>query len=177
MSEIVSTIRRSGWVRRQHARQSCFKQFYWILFRRVLALGSMAAVTTVLPQGSPAVQGAGFFAARVLPEIRFAHPTEAMFAAFLDFHGIQWQYEPRTFPVEWDNAGNVREAFTPDFYLTELDLYVELTMMKQSLIRRKNRKLRLMRELYPEANIRVLYQKDLEDLQFKLGLGLRPAAA
>jgi len=70
--------------------------------------------------------------------------------------------------VEWDSAGNVREGFTPDFYLAELDLYVELTMMKQSLIRRKNRKLRLIRELYPEVNIRVLYQKDLEDLQFKL---------
>ena|SRR6266404_5318672 len=100
----------------------------------------------------------------------FAHPTEEMFARLLDFHGLHWEYEPRTFPVEWDNAGTVREAFTPDFYLPELDLYVELTMMKQSLIRRKNRKLRLLRELYPEVNVRVLYQKDLEDLNFKLGL-------
>ncbi len=91
-----------------------------------------------------------------------------MFARLMDFHGIHWEYEPRTFAVEWDGAGNVREGFTPDFYLHELDLYVELTMMKQSLIRRKNRKLRLMRELYPEVSVRVLYQKDLEDLQFKL---------
>jgi hypoxanthine phosphoribosyltransferase len=101
----------------------------------------------------------------------FAHPTEAMFARLMDFHGVEWRYEPKTFPVEWDRAGNVREGFTPDFYLPELDLYVELTMMKQSLIRRKNRKLRLMRELYPEVSVRVLYQKDIEDLNFKLGLG------
>src|SRR5580658_2444879 len=111
----------------------------------------MAAATTVLPVE---------LAAHLAPKAVFAHPTEEMFARLLDFHGIAWLYEPRTFAVEWDNAGNVREGFTPDFYLAELDLYVELTMMKQSLIRRKNRKLRLMRELYPEVNIRVLYQKD-----------------
>ncbi len=99
----------------------------------------------------------------------FAHPTEEMFARLLDFHRLEWRYEPKTFPVEWDSAGNVREAFTPDFYLPELDLYVELTMMKSTLVHRKRRKLRLLRALYPEVSIRVLYQKDLEDLQFKLG--------
>jgi hypothetical protein len=114
------------------------------------------------------------FPAHVASKAAFAHPTEEMFARLLDFHGIEWQYEPRTFAVEWDSAGNVREGFSPDFYLPELDLYVELTMMKQSLIRRKNRKLRLMRELYPEVHVRVLYQKDLEDLQFKLSLGHAP---
>src|SRR5205085_26502 len=101
-----------------------------------------------------------------MAEPRFAHPTEETFARFMDFHGLDWQYEPRTFPVEWDESGNVGEAFTPDFYLPELDLYVELTMMKQTLIRRKNRKLRRLRELYPEVQVRVFYQKDLEDLQF-----------
>ncbi len=100
----------------------------------------------------------------------FAHPTEETFARLLDFHRLAWQYEPRTFAVEWDEAGTVREAFTPDFFLPELDLYVELTTMKQSLVRHKNRKLRLLRDLYPEVNIRVLYQKDIEDLLFKLGL-------
>lgn len=131
-----------------------FKQNCWFLFRRVLAWWGMAAAT-----------------------LYFAHPTEELFARLMDFHGLRWQYEPRTFPVEWDDAGTVREAFTPDFYLPELDLYVELTMMKQSLTRRKNRKLRLLRELYPEVNVRVLYQKDLEDLRFKMGLDLAKVRA
>jgi hypothetical protein len=134
----------------------------------------MAAVTSVLPVESLPAHLAPKAPALMARKASFAHPTEEMFARLLDFHGITWQYEPRTFTVEWDSAGNVREGFTPDFYLAELDLYVELTMMKQSLIRRKNRKLRLMRELYPEVNIRVLYQKDLEDLQFKLSLGHVP---
>ena len=94
----------------------------------------------------------------------FAHPSEATFASLMDFHGLDWQYEPRTFPVEWDASGNVREAFTPDFYLPELDLYVELTTMRQSLVRHKNRKLRLIKALYPEVQVRCFYQKDLEDL-------------
>ena len=102
-------------------------------------------------------------------EAQFAHPSEQVFARLMDFYRIDWQYEPRTFPLEWDEQGNPRESFTPDFYLPELDLYVELTTMKQSLVRRKNRKLKRLRELYPEVNIRVFYQKDLEHLVFKLG--------
>ena len=64
----------------------------------------------------------------------FGHPSEEMFANLLDFYRIQWEYEPRSFPLQWDKDGDVTEAFTPDFYLPELDLYVELTTMKQSLV-------------------------------------------
>ncbi|MEO8595206.1 MAG: cytidylate kinase family protein [Candidatus Solibacter sp.] len=100
----------------------------------------------------------------------FAHPSEEMFANLLDFYRIAWEYEPRSFPVRHDPDGAVLEAFTPDFYLPEFDLYVELTTMKQSLVTRKNRKVRLLRELYPHLNIQVFYQKDFENLIFKYGL-------
>jgi hypothetical protein len=107
----------------------------------------------------------------------FGHPSEEMFANLLDFYRIQWEYEPRSFPLQWDKDGNVTEAFTPDFYLPEFDLYVELTTMKQSLVTRKNRKVRLLRELYPHLNIQVFYQKDFENLIFKYGLAERPVEA
>ena len=93
-----------------------------------------------------------------------------MFANLLDFYRIQWQYEPRSFPLQWDKDGNVIEAFTPDFYLAEFDLYVELTTMKQALVTRKNRKVKLLRAIYPHVNIQVFYQKDFQDLVFKYGL-------
>ena len=80
------------------------------------------------------------------------------------------EYEPRSFPLEWDAAGNILEAFTPDFYLPEFDLYVELTTMKQSLVTRKNRKVRLLGQIYPEINIQVFYQKDFQNLLFKYNL-------
>jgi hypothetical protein len=100
----------------------------------------------------------------------FGHPSEEMFANLLDFYRIQWEYEPRSFPLQWDKDGHVTEAFTPDFYLPEFDLYVELTTMKQSLVTKKNRKVKLLHAIYPHINIQVFYQKDFQDLVFKYGL-------
>ncbi|HKX00293.1 MAG TPA: cytidylate kinase family protein [Bryobacteraceae bacterium] len=108
-----------------------------------------------------------------LPRKSFAHPSEEIFANLLDFYRIAWEYEPRSFPIQWDRDGKVAEAFTPDFYLPEFDLYVELTTMKQSLVTRKNRKVKLLREVYPHVNIQVFYQKDFENLIFKYGLAER----
>jgi len=107
----------------------------------------------------------------------FANQSEEMFANLLDFYRIAWEYEPRSFPVQWSREGKVQEAFTPDFYLPELDLYLELTTMKQSLVTKKNRKVRLLRELYPDLNVQVFYQKDFENLIFKYGLAERPVEA
>jgi len=107
----------------------------------------------------------------------FANNSEEMFANLLDFYRIAWEYEPRSFPVQYDRDGHVHEAFTPDFYLPEFDLYVELTTMKQSLVTKKNRKVRLLRELYPHLNIQIFYQKDFENLVFKYGLAARPVQA
>jgi len=100
----------------------------------------------------------------------FYHPSEEIFANLLDFYRIAWEYEPRSFPLEWDETGAVLEAFTPDFYLPEFDLYVELTTMKQALVTKKNRKVRRLRRIYPEVNIQVFYQKDFQNLIFKYGL-------
>jgi len=106
---------------------------------------------------------------------RFTHPSEQIFANLLDFYRIRWEYEPRSFPLQWDKDGRVTEAFTPDFYLPEFDLYVELTTMKQSLVTKKNRKVRLLKAIYPHVNIQVFYQKDFQELLGKYGLSDRAA--
>ena len=105
-------------------------------------------------------------------KVSFGHPSEQMFANLLDFYRIEWEYEPRSFPLQWDKDGAVTEAFTPDFYLPEFDLYVELTTMKQALVTRKNRKVKRLRVIYPHVNIQVFYQKDFQDLVFKHGMKL-----
>ena len=107
----------------------------------------------------------------------FAHQSEEMFANLLDFYRIAWEYEPRSFPIQYDEKGAALEAFTPDFYLPEFDAYIELTTMKQAHVTRKNRKVRLLRELYPHINIQVFYQKDFENLIFKYGLADKPVQA
>jgi hypothetical protein len=101
---------------------------------------------------------------------KFVHPTEEAFAYILNFYGIEWEYEPRTFPLEWDDQGNVTEAFTPDFYLPQQNLYVELTTLRPSLATHKNRKMRRMSELYPEVNIKLFKRREMRDLMVKYGL-------
>ena len=100
----------------------------------------------------------------------FSHSSEELFANLLDFYRIAWNYEPRSFPLQWNESGAVTEAFTPDFYLPESDLYVELTTMRQSLVTRKNRKVKLLKAIYPHINIQIFYQKDFQDLVFKYGI-------
>jgi hypoxanthine phosphoribosyltransferase len=103
---------------------------------------------------------------------RFANRAELECAKVLDFYGVPWDYEPRTFILEEDELGRVTEAFTPDFYLPEQDLYLEVTVMKQSLVTRKNRKLRKLRERFPEVNAKLFYKRDLERLAARLGLNI-----
>jgi hypothetical protein len=107
----------------------------------------------------------------VLPHerVRFAHNSERQFAKLLDFYGIEWQYEPQTFPIEFDRLGHPVQAFTPDFHLPAYDLYVEITTLNQRLVTRKNRKARRVRELHG-INVKVLYQRDYLGLLVKYGL-------
>jgi len=95
---------------------------------------------------------------------QFMHPSEEEFAHMLDFYRIRWQYEPRTFFLEWDSEGNVVEAFSPDFYLPDQDLFIELTTQKPRQAWKKNRKIRRMKELYPHINVRLIDKRGFESL-------------
>src|ERR671922_452727 len=103
---------------------------------------------------------------------RFANEAEVECAKLLDYYRVPWQYEPRTFVLEQDETGRVLEAFTPDFYLPEQDLYLEVTVMKQSLVTRKNRKIRKLRARYPDVKIKLFTRRDFERLADKYGLNL-----
>ncbi|MHB1296281.1 MAG: PDDEXK family nuclease [Anaerolineae bacterium] len=100
----------------------------------------------------------------------FSHPSEEEFARVLDFYGIEWRYEPTTFPLHWDERGAIVEAFTPDFYLVQEDLYVELTTLRPKLMRFKHRKIRRIKELYPDINIRLWNRSDFVHFLERFGL-------
>ena len=87
----------------------------------------------------------------------------------LDFYAVRWEYEPHTFPILWNLDGDVVESFSPDFYLPDLDLYLEMTTLRQKLVRKKNRKLRRLRELYPDLNVKLFYARDFRALMLKYG--------
>ncbi|MGQ9683459.1 MAG: hypothetical protein ACUVX9_13035 [Anaerolineae bacterium] len=103
-------------------------------------------------------------------ECMFAHPSEAEFASLLTFYGISWQYEPTTFPLEWDAQGRVSLAFSPDFYLPEYDLYIELATRQPAQMTRKHRKVRRLQELYPEVHIKLVNRRAFADLLVKFGM-------
>jgi hypothetical protein len=103
------------------------------------------------------------------PRPAFAHESEAELARILDFYEVRWEYEPHCFPILFDRTGAVLESFAPDFYLPDLDLYLELTTLKQRLVRRKNRKLRRLRSLYPHLRVKLLYARDFRALLLKYG--------
>ncbi len=102
--------------------------------------------------------------------IDFAHNSERQFAKLLDFYEIEWDYEPRTFVLETGPDGSPTLAFCPDFHLPRFDLYIEVTTLNQTLVTRKNRKVRLLRERHPEIQVRLLYQRDYLELLVKYGL-------
>jgi len=100
---------------------------------------------------------------------RFMHPSEEQFTRLLDFYQIKWDYEPKTFILEWDSEGSVLEAFTPDFYLPEQDLYVELTTQRSRQAWKKNKKIRRLKELYPEVKIKLINRQGFTSLLNKQG--------
>jgi hypothetical protein len=101
--------------------------------------------------------------------VPFAHASEAEMSRILDFYAVRWEYEPHTFPILWNLEGDVVESFSPDFYLPDLDLYLEMTTLRQRLVRKKNRKLRRLRELYPDLNVKLFYARDFRALMLKYG--------
>jgi hypothetical protein len=117
------------------------------------------------PAGSPAGQ------------VRFAHPSERLFAALLDLYEERWEYEPVEFPLRWDDRGFPIAGFRPDFWLPERGIFIELTTADQRLVTRKNGKVRRMRELYPEVPVTVVYQRDFLALLEVHGLNLPVASA
>lgn len=122
--------------------------------------------------GSPGPAAASHPTDGALPhtKVRFAHNSERQFAKLLDFYDITWEYEPHTFVLEWDGDRQPLQAFAPDFYLPAYDLHIEITTLNQKLVTKKNRKVRRLRELHPEVQVKVLYQRDYLNLLVKYGL-------
>jgi hypothetical protein len=99
----------------------------------------------------------------------FAHESERHFAELLASYGVRWEYEPVEFVLEWDQRGRPRSAFRPDFYLPDHRCFVELTTLNQKLVTKKNAKVRRLRQLHPDVEVKLLYQRDYQALLAKYG--------
>jgi len=138
-----------------------------------LAAQMTAAAPPTRPDPSPAPDSTQVADLSPAPRPNFAHASEAEMARILDFYQVRWEYEPHVFPVVWNLDGAVIESFAPDFWLPDLDLYLEMTTLRQKLVRKKNRKLRRVLELYPDLRVKLFYARDFRALMLKFGkLGL-----
>lgn len=140
----------------------------------VVPLEAIPRLQAALAEADAALEARGWTAPPPAPAEQeaapFAHASEAELARILDFYRIRWEYEPKTFPLKWGEDGRVLESFTPDFYLPEFDLFIELTTLKQDLVTKKNRKIRRLRELYPDVNLKIFYGRDYRSLLRRFGI-------
>jgi hypothetical protein len=109
-------------------------------------------------------------------DVPFAHPVERELARLFDEHGIAWEYEPHTFVLEQDEDGTVREACTPDFFLPDVGVYVECTVMRQTLTTRKRRKVRKV-QARTGLIVEIMFRRDIDRLAKRWGLTRLAAAA
>jgi len=91
----------------------------------------------------------------------FAHESEEMFADILDELDLKWEYEPTVFVIKEKN-GIIKKAFKPDFYIPELNLYIEISTCQNR--RRKRRKVEQAQEMHPDANIILLLSDRLNEI-------------
>ncbi len=106
------------------------------------------------------------------PGERFANLSEEIFANLLTLYGVDWLYEPLEFPLAWDENGTPTRAFRPDFYLPATGNFIELTILEQRLVTKKNRKVREFRTLYPEVSLQVVYRGDFFALAERHGVSV-----
>jgi hypothetical protein len=98
----------------------------------------------------------------------FAEESERLVADLLERFKIPWAYEPHTFALEIDEDGSIRNAFRPDFYLPEQDIYIEVTVMRSENRNRKNRKIRLAEDRYG-ITVKRCYSRQLRWLANRYG--------
>jgi hypoxanthine phosphoribosyltransferase len=120
---------------------------------------------------APSEESRGRHPSLVISEnAQFAHPSERVFASILSLYGHDWVYEPIEFPLAWNSVGQPTRGFRPDFFLPDRHLFIEMTVLDQRLVTKKNQKIRQFRELYPEVDLVVVYQRDFNDLIQRHGL-------
>lgn len=87
--------------------------------------------------------------------IYFYSRWEANIARLFNYLSIRWIYQPKTFDLSSQN-------YTPDFYLPDFDVYIEVKNFLWKYSKIRDRK---FRKLYPNINLILLLKKDYLKLE------------
>ena len=109
------------------------------------------------PTSPKAARGKAGIRKDINSKIYFYSRWEANIARLFNYLGIKWLYQPKTFDLKTQN-------YTPDFYLPEQKIYIEVKnfLWKYSKIRDEK-----FRKLYPNINLFLLLKKDYLKLEKK----------
>ena len=88
---------------------------------------------------------------------------EANYCRYLNYFGVNWQYEPREF---WFPVKRGNRSYKPDIYLPDEDKYVEV---KGYLTPAGRTKLKRMAKYYSEVKIELVTEEQYREIENKLG--------
>ena len=109
------------------------------------------------PTSPKAARGKAGIRKDISKTLYFYSRWEANIARLFNFLGIKWIHQPRTFDLG-------SQTYTPDFYLPDYDIYIEV---KNFLGRYSKIRDRKFRELYPNTKLILLLKKDYLELERK----------
>ena len=94
------------------------------------------------------------------PNLYFFSRWEANFARILNLLKVKWKFQPKTFELK-------TQKYTPDFYLSGEDTYVEIKNFLSEYSRKRDSE---FRELYPDIKLKLILKVDYLELQEKFSL-------
>jgi len=109
------------------------------------------------PTSPKAARGKAGIRKDISKTIYFYSRWEANIARLFNYSGIKWTYQQKTFDLGSQN-------YTPDFYLPDGDIYIEV---KNFLWRYSKTRDRKFRKIYPGIKLTLLLKKDYLELEKK----------
>lgn len=107
------------------------------------------------PTSAKAARGKAGIRKDISKTIYFYSRWEANIARLFNYSDIKWKHQPKIFDLK-------TQTYTPDFYLPEYDMYIEVKnfLWKYSEIRDRK-----FRKLYPDINLILLLKKNYLELE------------
>lgn len=147
------------------ANSKCKKLFVAIKWadRKYCSNKCHMVVTGGKPTSPKASRGKAGIRKDISDAIYFHSRWEANYARMLNYLGVVWEYEPKTFDLGTQN-------YTPDFYLPATEEYVEIKnfLWKYSKVRDEK-----FRKLYPSIKLKMILKEDYLELQEKYAKSIK----
>lgn len=146
------------------ANPACAKAFFALRTqgRRYCSIACSIQVNFTKPTSPKAARGKSGIRPDISDSVRFYSRWEANFARICNHLGLRWQHTPATFDIGGQN-------YTPDFYLPDRGVYVEIKNFWNDYSMVRDRK---FRKAYPDIPLLVIVKEKYYDLEARHAKGI-----